>query len=83
MANTTLTINKLHLGSYALAIFHDVNGDGELNRDFLGIPQEGFGFSQNPEIYTSPPSFEESAVSIKSAETNLQVATTLFLSSSI
>ncbi|MGL5795737.1 MAG: DUF2141 domain-containing protein, partial [Waterburya sp.] len=70
-SSPTLTINNLHLGSYALAIFHDVNGDGELNRDFLGIPQEGFGFSQNPEIYTSPPSFEESVVSIKSAETNL------------
>ncbi len=68
-----LTIENLHLGTYALAIFHDVNGDGELNRNFLGIPQEGFGFSRNPQIQTSPPSFGESAVLVTGAETNLQV----------
>ena len=68
-----LTIEDLHLGTYAIAVFHDVNGDGELNRNFLGIPQEGFGFSQNPEIQTSPPSFGESAVLVTGAETNLQI----------
>lgn len=69
----TLTINNLHLGSYALAVFHDVNGDGEFNRNFLGIPREGFGFSRNPKINTSPPSFEESAVFVTGAKTDLQV----------
>lgn len=69
----TLIIDNLHLGTYALAVFHDVNGDGKLNRNFLGIPKEGFGFSQNPEIQTSPPSFGDSAVLVTSAETNLQV----------
>ena len=68
-----LTIENLHLGTYAVAFFHDVNEDGELNRNFLGIPQEGFGFSRNPEIQTSPPSFGESAVFVTGAETNLQV----------
>ena len=69
----TLIIEHLHLGTYALAVFHDLNGDGELNRNFLGIPKEGFGFSQNPEIKTSPPSFGDSAVLVTGAETNLQV----------
>ena len=68
-----LTIENLHLGTYALAVFHDLNQDGELNRNFLGIPQEGFGFSQNPQIKTSPPSFGESAIIVVGAETNLQV----------
>ena len=68
-----LTIENLDLGTYALAIFHDLNEDGKLNRNFLGIPQEGFGFSQNPEVNTSPPSFEESAVSVTDTETNLQI----------
>ena len=68
-----LTIDNLHRGTYALALFHDLNQDEELNRNFLGIPQEGFGFSQNPEITTSPPSFKESAISIVETETTLQV----------
>ena len=68
-----LTVDNLHSGTYALALFHDVNGDGQFNRNFLGIPQEGFGFSQNPEITTSPPSFGESAVLVTGTETKLQV----------
>ncbi|MEM7761839.1 MAG: DUF2141 domain-containing protein [Cyanobacteria bacterium P01_A01_bin.40] len=68
-----LTIDNLHRGTYALALFHDVNQDEELNRNFFGIPQEGFGFSQNPEITTSPPSFGESAISVVGTETTLQV----------
>ena len=68
-----LTIENLHFGTYALAFFHDLNEDGKLNRNFLGIPKEGFGFSQNPQIQTSPPSFGESAVLVIGAETNLQV----------
>ena len=68
-----LTIENLDSGTYALAFFHDANEDGKLNRNFLGIPQEGFGFSQDPEVTTSPPSFGESAVLVIGAETNLQV----------
>jgi uncharacterized protein (DUF2141 family) len=68
-----LTINNLHPGNYALAVFHDVNGDGKFNRNFWGIPREGFGFSRNPEIKNSPPNFEESAVFVNDTKTNLQV----------
>lgn len=69
----TFTINNLHYGTYALAVFHDVNKDEELNRSFIRIPQEGFGFSQNPEVITSAPSFSDSAVIVTGAETNLRV----------
>lgn len=68
-----LIIENLQMGNYALAVFHDANVDGELNRNFLGIPREGFGFSQNPQIKTSPPSFGDSVVVITESKTNLQV----------
>ncbi|MGL5871880.1 MAG: DUF2141 domain-containing protein [Xenococcaceae cyanobacterium] len=68
-----LTIENLNVGNYALAVFHDANQDGKLNRNFLGIPSEGFGFSQNPVIQTGPPKFQESAVLITGTKTNLQV----------
>ena len=35
--------------SYAVAIYHDVNGDRDFNRTLVGLPAEGFGFSNNPE----------------------------------
>ncbi len=45
-------------GSYALAVIHDENGNGRLDR-FMAIPREGFGFSRNPRLRMGPPRFEE------------------------
>lgn len=45
--------------SFALAAFHDENGDGELNRNRWGIPTERFGFSKNERGVTGPPTFEQ------------------------
>ena len=45
-------------GVYALALIHDENGNGRLDK-FMAIPREGFGFSRNPRIRMGPPSFDE------------------------
>jgi uncharacterized protein (DUF2141 family) len=45
-------------GVWALAVMHDENGNGRLDR-FLAIPREGFGFSRNPRIRMGPPRFDE------------------------
>jgi uncharacterized protein (DUF2141 family) len=37
----------LPFGEYAIKLFHDENMDGELNSNFLGIPTEDYGFSNN------------------------------------
>lgn len=34
---------------YAIAVYHDANGDHDFNRNLLGLPAEGYGFSRNPE----------------------------------
>ena len=41
------TIKDLPEGEYAVAIFHDKNSDKICNTNFLGIPKEGYGFSNN------------------------------------
>jgi uncharacterized protein (DUF2141 family) len=68
-----LNLNNLKAGNYAVAVFHDANGDGNLNTNFLGIPTEGFGFSNNPRIRTGPPNFVESAVFVVGSGTNVQI----------
>ena len=45
-------------GVYALAVIHDENGNGRLDK-FMAIPREGFGFSRNPRIRMGPPAFTE------------------------
>jgi uncharacterized protein (DUF2141 family) len=69
----TTTFNQLAPGRYAVAIFHDANGDGKLNTGFLGIPKEGFGFSRNPKIGTSAPSFQDTAVAVAGVNTQIQI----------
>jgi uncharacterized protein (DUF2141 family) len=42
-------------GYYAVALFHDKNNTGHFETTLLGLPAEGFGFSNNPTLYFGPP----------------------------
>ena len=44
-------------GHYALAIIHDENMNGKLDTGALGVPLEGYGFSNNAHALLGPPSF--------------------------
>ncbi|GCL35896.1 MAG: DUF2141 domain-containing protein [Sphaerospermopsis kisseleviana] len=50
-------------GTYAVAVVDDQNGDRKLNKDFFGIPTEGFGISRNPivSIQTGTPKFKQAS----------------------
>jgi uncharacterized protein (DUF2141 family) len=49
---------NLEFGHYALSMLHDANSNGKLDTSLLGVPMEGFGFSNNPRIGFGAPSFE-------------------------
>ena len=44
-------------GTYALAVIHDENMNGKLDTKWLGIPTEGYGFSNKANAGLGPPSF--------------------------
>ena len=44
-------------GVYAIALYHDENGDMKFNRSGIGLPQEGWGFTNNPATLMGLPSF--------------------------
>ena len=46
-------------GEYAIAFFIDANGNKKLDKNFLGIPKEQFGFSNNAMGTLSAPTFEQ------------------------
>lgn len=48
-------------GVYAVAVFHDEDGDGKMAKDWLGRPKEGWGVSRDAEGSFGPPSFEDSS----------------------
>ncbi|WP_017744416.1 DUF2141 domain-containing protein [Scytonema hofmannii] len=69
----SVTFKNLQPGSYAVAVLHDTNKDNKANRNGLGIPIEGFGFSENPVIRTGPPRFNDAAVLVAGSTTNIQI----------
>ncbi len=57
-------------GVYAIAVFFDENGNGELDKNFLGIPKEVYGFSNNIIPLTRSATFKEASFIVgASAET--------------
>src|SRR5687767_271004 len=53
----TVHLNMLPPGNYAIAILHDENDDLKMKTNWLGIPVEGYGFSNNVMGVMGPPSF--------------------------
>ncbi len=51
-------------GRYAIAAFHDENGNGELDANLLGIPTEGLGISNDASSIFGPPDFEAAALDL-------------------
>lgn len=54
-----LTITDLPKGEYAITMYHDENSDNECNRNFIGIPKEPYGFSNNIKPRMSAPKYED------------------------
>ena len=54
----------LPAGRFAVAVFHDENGNEELDTNLLGIPREGYAFSRNARGFAGPPSFDAAAVEV-------------------
>lgn len=73
-----LRFDGLPSGSYAVALFHDENGNGKLDKRF-GIPLEGFGFSNNPRILFGPPSFATARIRVTDAPVGQTVKLTYLL----
>ena len=46
-------------GTYAVQAWQDENDNGRIDRNLLGIPREGIGFSRDAPIRLGPPSFED------------------------
>ena len=56
-----LQFEQVPPGTYAIALFHDVNGDGKLNTNFIGIPKEGYGVSKNVKNLFSGPTYKQAS----------------------
>lgn len=52
-------------GTYAVSVVHDENNNQKFDTNFLGIPKEGYGASQNKLPFAAAPKFEENKFVVK------------------
>lgn len=49
-AEATLRFADLEPGHYAVLVTHDENDNSKFDTNFVGMPVEGYGFSNNPQV---------------------------------
>ncbi len=67
-ASTELALRLPGTGNYVIAAFQDLNGNGELDRNLLGVPTEPYGFSKLPPSKWRAPSFGEVATRLAGSD---------------
>lgn len=63
ITNKTASVSFTALPSdnYSIAILHDENDDQKMNTNFIGLPKEGYGFSNNVMGTFGPPSLSKAS----------------------
>lgn len=56
-ATVVTCLSLPHPGTYAIAVYHDANNDGKFGRSWIGLPIEGWGFSNDPPRSFGVPAF--------------------------
>lgn len=60
-------------GEYAFAICHDEDANGSCNQNFLGIPQEGFAFSNNVRPKLKAPKFDDVKIVVGEKDMKIKI----------
>jgi uncharacterized protein (DUF2141 family) len=73
--NTMVSAAFMNLkpGTYAIAVFHDRNKNGKLDKNIFGAPTESYGFSNNVRSTFSAPTFSAASFELKNDDLQLKV----------
>jgi uncharacterized protein (DUF2141 family) len=68
----TIMVQGVPAGTYAAQAFHDENDNDTIDRTFLGMPEEGMGFSNDAPMRFGPPSFDTAAFTLGAGDAALR-----------
>lgn len=60
-------------GDYAVAFYHDKNNNKKFDKNFLGIPKERFGMSNNPRFGARAPKYEQAVFTVPATGADLRI----------
>ena len=61
----TITFEDIPSGPYAISVFHDENNNGEMDSNFMGIPKEDYGCSNDATGFMGPPKWKNAKFELK------------------
>jgi len=70
---STILLKDIADGEYAITVIHDENGNGELDTNFIGMPKEGVGVSNNAKGSFGPPSYEDAKFQLSKKSLTLSI----------
>jgi len=71
---TEYIFEELPFGEYAIKLFHDENMNGELDSNFLGIPTEDYGFSNNVRGTFGPADYDDAKFLFEQTEMTMNIS---------
>jgi uncharacterized protein (DUF2141 family) len=71
--SVTWKITDVSYGDYGVAVFHDENSNGKMDKNVLGVPLEPYGFSNNVRITFGPPKWEKCKLTVKGSTTEVSI----------
>ncbi len=68
-----IVFENLADGEYGLSVFHDLNGNGKLDMNMIGIPTEPYGFSNDAAGSFGPPSFTDAKIKLEQDKKTISI----------
>ena len=69
----TVEFADLPLGEYAVSVHHDMDNNGEINTNWLGIPNEGIGVSNDAKGSFGPPSYKDAKFQLSQPKLSIKI----------
>ena len=69
-----ITLKDLPFGTYAIAIYQDLNDNDNLDTNLFGVPKEPYGFSNNARSKWGPPKYEIAKFELNQKVLNINAA---------
>ena len=68
-----VTFDQLAPGRYAVTVYNDANDNGRFDKNWLGMPREAWGVSNNPRPRLRAPRFDEAMFQLDAGAHSIEI----------
>ncbi len=72
-SSMTFSFNGVPNGTYGVAVYHDENSNGKMDRNWYGTPKEGYGASNDATGTFGPPKFKDAKFDFKNSQDTVKI----------